>query len=426
MKTTLITTKHGQYLLSRTKHGTSRLEELHIILAEDDNLSSEEIAKFVRDCETLRHKTKQARFSNSPHRFLRGLQQWSNNKQTQPGVLFFHDIDGPRAVMFATINYDKIRYVLKPFKISANRLISLHVRRFGFIHDGSATTLAAVTTQLSWLLSNQLVDRIQLTGVDTESPWFKYLITPDHNKRWRWFTIPISRWQTRLIDPQTGQRLKHYSAKTRYNFKRQDKILVKHFQGDVEVKSIVSVDEVDYFIREASRIVAQTYQVAIGIGVRANDEKQRAYLYELAGEGILRAYLLIAKGEAIAYAFGTLQSGTFTGDSTSYLPAYSKLSPGTVLHHRVMDLLADEGTLILDFGAGESNYKRILGSHQVNEVNFKLYAQRLQPTIAYALDLSFTRLNRWLNSLNFIQGNIKNALRRKWRNRLINNPKNKK
>jgi hypothetical protein len=423
MKITLITTKHGRYLLSRTNHGALRLEELHIILAEESNLSSEEMAEFVNGCEALRCKTKQARLSNSPHRFLRGLPQWSNNKKTQPCVLFFHDIDGPRAVMFATINYDQIQYVLKPFKISANRLTSLRVRRFGFFHDGLTTTFAAVTTQLSWLFSNLLVDRIQLIGVDTESPWFKYLITLDHNKRWRWFTIPIPRWQTHLIDPETGQRLKHYSAKTRYNFRRQDKILVKHFQGDVEVKSIVSVNEVDYFIREASRIVAQTYQVAIGIGVKANDEKQRAYLYELAREGILRAYLLIAKGEAIAYAFGTLQSGTFSGDSTSYLPAYSKLSPGTVLHHRVMDLLADEGTLILDFGAGQSDYKRILGSHQVNEVNFKLYARRLQPTIVYALDLSFSRLNWWLNSLNFIKVNIKNTLRRKWRNRLINKTK---
>lgn len=68
MKTTLITTKHGQYLLNRTKHGALRLEELRVILAEESNLSSEEIAEFVRDCETLRHKTKQARFSNSPHR----------------------------------------------------------------------------------------------------------------------------------------------------------------------------------------------------------------------------------------------------------------------------------------------------------------------------------------------------------------------
>ncbi|NJO15761.1 MAG: GNAT family N-acetyltransferase [Thioploca sp.] len=222
-----------------------------------------------------------------------------------------------------------------------------------------------------------------------------------------------------MIDPETGQRLQHYSARTRHNFKRQDKVLAKHFQGDVAVKLIVSAEELDYFIREASRIVEQSYQKVIGIGVRANDEEQRTYLYKLAEEGILRAYLLVTKGEAIAYVLGTIQSGIFGAWSTSYLSAYSKLSPGTILLRRVMDLLVDEGALLFDFGAGESDYKRILGSHQINEADLKLYARRIQPTITYALDFSFMRLNRWLNKF-LRRVNVQNILRQQWRKKLIN------
>ena len=417
METTLITTTHGRYLFGRTKHGVLGLEEIRVILAEDDNLSSEEVTDFIRDCEALRHKTKQARRSNSPYGFLQGLQKRDNDK-TQPCVIFFRDSDRFGAAMFATIQYNRIRYSLKPFKIPANRLTTLAVRRAGFIHDGSATTFAAVTKRLSWFISNRLVDRIDLSGVDTESPWFKYLTTQDLNK-WRFFTIPRARWQTRLIDPETGQRLKHLSKKTRHNFERLDRVLVKHFQGDVEVKLIVSSDELDHFIREASKIVDQTYQAAIGIGVRANDEEQRAYLHMLAKEGILRAYLLVAKGEAIAYVLGPIQSGIFGAWSTSYRSAYSKLSPGTILLRRVMDLLVDEGALLFDFGTGESDYKQILGSHQINEVDLRLYARRIQPTITYALDFSFMRLNQWLNKL-FRRINVQNILRRKWRKKLAN------
>ena len=387
VETTLITTTRGRNLLSRTKLGASKLAEIRIIIADDDSCSAEEITQFVKDCEALRHKTKQAMHSNSPHGILQGLQQ-GGNEQTQSCVLLFRDNDGIVAFMFASIQYNRTQYVLKPFKISANRLTTLTVRRGGFVHDSSATTFAAVTIRLSWLLSNRLIDRIQLTGVDTESPWLQYLTTSGDNQ-WRFFTIPRPRWQIRLIDPETGQRLKHHSSKTRYNFRRQDRILVDYFQGDVAIKSVVSVEEVDYFIRESSRIVDQTYQAVIGIGVRANDEKQRAYLYKLAEEGIFRAYLLIAKSEVIAYALGTLQSGIFNFSATSYLPTYSKLSLGTVLLHRIMDLLANEGVLILDFGTGESDYKRISGSHQINEVDIRLYARRMQPTINYALDLFF-------------------------------------
>ena len=252
METTLITTTHGQYLFSRTKC-TSKLEEIRVIIVNDGNFSLEEIAEFVRDCEALRHKTKQVMRSNSPSGFLQGFQQRDNDK-TQPCVIFFRDSDRFGAAMFATIQYNRIRYSLKPFKIPANRLTMLEVKRGGFIHDGSATTFAAVTTRLSWLLSNRLVDRIQLLGVDTESPWFKYLTTPSYNQ-WRFFTIPRARWQTRLIDPETGRRLKHLSKNTRHNFERRDRVLVKHFQGDVEVKLIVSSDELDHSRYAPSKIL---------------------------------------------------------------------------------------------------------------------------------------------------------------------------
>ena len=138
----------------------------------------------------------------------------------------------------------------------------------------------------------------------------------------------------------------------------------------------------------------------------------------LAKEGILRAYLLVAKGEAIAYRLGTIQSGTYYAWATSYLPIYSKLSPGTVLLHRVMDLLVKEGVLLFDFGTGESDIKQIMGSHQINEVDLRLYARRIQPTITYALDFSFMRLNQWLNKL-FRRINVQNILRRKWRKKLV-------
>ena len=96
---------YGQ-VLSRTKLGASKLAEIRIIIANDGSCSAEDIAEFVKDCETLRHKTKQAIRSNSPHSILQGLQQRGND-QTQPCAFLFRDSDGIVAFMFASIQYNR-------------------------------------------------------------------------------------------------------------------------------------------------------------------------------------------------------------------------------------------------------------------------------------------------------------------------------
>jgi hypothetical protein len=67
---------------------------------------------------------KQAIRSNSSHSILKGFQQ-EGNDQTQPCVLLFRDSDGVVAFMFARIQYNRIQYVLKPFKMPANWLTTL-------------------------------------------------------------------------------------------------------------------------------------------------------------------------------------------------------------------------------------------------------------------------------------------------------------
>lgn len=109
-----------------------------------------------------------------------------------------------------------------------------------------------------------------------------------------------NRWRTQILEPATGQRLKHHSSKTRSEFKRRDKKFVEAFGGDVQVEKITTASQVPGFIREASAIVDQSYHAGLGIGIRADDEPMRNYLLELADEGTLRAYILRAGGRAIA------------------------------------------------------------------------------------------------------------------------------
>lgn len=78
--------------------------------------------------------------------------------------------------------------------------------------------------------------------------------------------------------------------------------------------------------------------------------------------GMLRAALLTIDGKPAAFSFDLDAGGMKYAIANSYDPAYAKHSPGKLLYYRNLVEALGRGVERVDWGAGDSGYKRVIGA----------------------------------------------------------------
>src|SRR5215469_16014549 len=95
------------------------------------------------------------------------------------------------------------------------------------------------------------------------------------------------------------------AIKSRMNFKRCAKILVRDFPGQVCFENIRSEQDVERLARKADEVAQRNYKHALGIGF-VNKPETREMLRVAAQKGALRACLLSIGERPIAFSIGLL------------------------------------------------------------------------------------------------------------------------
>jgi CelD/BcsL family acetyltransferase involved in cellulose biosynthesis len=85
--------------------------------------------------------------------------------------------------------------------------------------------------------------------------------------------------------------------------------------------------------------------------------------------------VLLSGGRPIAFWSGAGYDRTFFVGTPGYDPAFAEYSIGTYLLQRVIeDLIADDGFDVLDYGLGDSDYKRRFGNESWEEEDVLVFA----------------------------------------------------
>ena len=77
---------------------------------------------------------------------------------------------------------------------------------------------------------------------------------------------------------------------------------------------------------------------------------------------MLWAALLTVDGEPAAFSFDMNLGALKYAIANSYDPAFAKHSPGKLLYYRNLVRALDDGMTTVDWGAGDSGYKRVIGA----------------------------------------------------------------
>jgi CelD/BcsL family acetyltransferase involved in cellulose biosynthesis len=335
-------------------------------------------------------------------------------KDVEPLIALAGPLSQPQGLIVARSASRTIKCGLR-----SPQLRCLEVVYGGLITDGSPHAIEMIKAFLRALIVDRKVDLLDVHHLDVEHE-LAAALRDGLGVGARVTCQSVTHWLLELTDPETGLRREHNSGKTRSTFRRKDRKLVESFENDVEVQAFTSAGEVDGFIATAESITTQTYQAALESGV-ADSARWRAIITALAHGGRLRGYVLRGRGKAIAYVLGGVFERRFTLIATGFLPDHRQLSPGLVLINRVLNALADEKVVIVDFGFGDADYKSLLGNICRQEQTLHIYGRGWRAAATYRMETTATSLTRLAKAAITSLGVFK-SIKRAWRRRLERQP----
>lgn len=166
------------------------------------------------------------------------------------------------------------------------------------------------------------------------------------------------------------------SGSARSALKRKTKKLAALSGGTLDVRAYRTAADLATFHPIARALSAKTYQERLlGSGLPADGESIR-HLYALAGDDMVRAWLLFVGDAPAAYLCCTADGSALRYDHVGHDPALAALSPGTVLQAEAMRALFADRFSWFDFTEGEGQHKRLFATGGTRCVDLLL----LRPT----------------------------------------------
>lgn len=160
--------------------------------------------------------------------------------------------------------------------------------------------------------------------------------------------------------------MSNFSSKTRSTLRRKERRFAEAGGGETRTRSYRTPEELREFFPSARAISEKTYQERLlEAGLPSSAGFQQRML-AAGAEDSVRAYILFLEEQPVAYLYCPLRQGVVIYQYLGYDPAFSNLSPGTVLQMAALkSLFGDERCDFFDFTEGESAQKRLFGTNSL-------------------------------------------------------------
>lgn len=176
-----------------------------------------------------------------------------------------------------------------------------------------------------------------------------------------------ARFRRRFIDLTTGFEvyLSKFSAKTRSTFRRKLRKFEEASAGAIDWRAYRNPAEMQTFYTTARRISKRTYQEKLFDAGLPEDDAFVDDMLARAETGRVRGFILFLDGAPVSYLYLPVANGRVVYGHLGFDPAYTGLSPGTVLQLLALESLFAEGRLrLFDFTEGEGEHKRLFATHE--------------------------------------------------------------
>jgi len=369
----------------------------------------------IRDIwEQMQHNESSAQVNADYDRYLSVLKAAGDN--VQPYIILIEQKGHPMTMVIARI--DKRRIIcrigyLKMFKPSIHCISIVYGGILGR-QDNKACSI--LTHEFMKILKRGDAELILLNYLSKDSPLYHFSRKIPGFLNRDFIPVKNLHWQT----PIPGNKElfhKMLSRNERRNIRRHTQQLEKKASGPVTMKSYHNLTELDELISIASKISSVTYQHNLTGGFTDNN-LIRSLLTHSAKKNLLRAYILYAGSEPIAYELGTVYNSIYFAEFRGFHPDWSCGSPGSILLLKVLEEFSqDPDIMTYDYGFGDAPYKQRYGKICWHEASVCIFALRFYPICVNILRTCVAALNSTLEyAVN--KSGLTNRIKRLWRNRL--------
>lgn len=238
-------------------------------------------------------------------------------------------------------------------------------------------------------------DAITLQDTPTDSPLFRALSEGKAGKEF--IVVDRGRAVHHVVELPASFReyLERFTSKRRNGFRRTREKITAEI-GPVELSVFARKDEMRPMLEVIGPVSTKTFQHRLfGQNLTLENEQLARNLETWAGHGWVRAYVLRAGGDVLAYVIGFLIGNRYHYELVGYDPARAAYSPGNVLLlHILEELIESRIANVLDFGAGDAEYKRFFGTSSYEEANLMLTRRTFYAQNAAGLERSFAFASR--------------------------------
>jgi hypothetical protein len=229
-------------------------------------------------------------------------------------------------------------------------------------------------------------DAINLENVPVSS-WMRRLLVEERAWPRGWRCVRYAprswHWLSRL-DAGFEAYAAKFGGKTRQKLRGAERRLRAECGGDLALRRVTDPADVPAFAKDLGHLAARTWQgQRLGQFVQtAREDSVR--LESWARRGWLCAYLLLARGQPIAFVVGRHADGIYYYDAIGHDAAWAGYSPGKVLLWLLIQDLCTRGdTRWLDFRHGDADYKRFFGTEGYEEESFYLVRRTWRNRVAF-------------------------------------------
>ena len=206
-----------------------------------------------------------------------------------------------------------------------------------------------------------------------------------------------------------------FGGKTLSTIRRKIKKYSEHCGGNVRWERFTRPDELERYWALAREVSSKTYQERLLDAGLPSNPSYVSHARNLADQDNVRAFLLFDGDKPVSYLFCPIERGVVQYAYLGYDPAYLRLSVGTVLQWLALESLFNEGRFrSFDFTEGESEHKRLFGTHHLRCANVAILVATFRNTVLVHAHWHFSRLvdalGQWLDRRNY-RGRLRRWLR---------------
>lgn len=191
------------------------------------------------------------------------------------------------------------------------------------------------------------------------------------------------------------------SSKYKNQLRKKEKVFFGRFGTDFELREYRAPESVKEFLEAAGGINRKTYQFRLFGESVDSDDMAVADARRAALAGQFRSFVLWHGNVPLCFVLGHQRvDGTYEHRQTGYDPEWRDFSPGIYCNVLLLQrLYVADRPLLLDFGSGDSEYKRLFSNEALSTANPVLIPNLPRYALAYWMHGSAAAANSALVGL---------------------------